>query len=379
MDVSEKRVLVRADFNVSEDGKGTVSDDFRLRAVLPTLDYLRQKRAKTILLAHRGRPEGKTVPELSLSPVRTRLAELLDCPVTLARDAVGEDAREKAMALTGGEILLLENLRFCGGEETNDKDFAKKLASLGEIFINDGFGASHRAHASVSAITDFLPSGVGLLLEKEITNLAKIRDNPCLPLTAIIGGSKISTKIKLIESFLGKAQNIILGGALANTVLRAQGVAIGKSFIEVDMLDEVKRIEITDTKIHLPVDAVLCVDDGEAYRVGPIGKIGDDESILDIGPDSEEIFANVIRQSKTIIWNGPMGLFEKNVFSHGTRALAEAIAAASAFSVVGGGETVAFLEKLKLIERFGFVSTGGGAMMEFLLGRELPGIAALER
>jgi len=379
-DVKNKRVLVRADFNVSLDKNGKVLDDFRLRATLPTIEYLRQNQAKIILMSHLGRPKGKITPEFSLAPVREKLEELTGQKIILSPDCVGEKTKQLAQALKDGDILLLENLRFYEEEEKNDPEFAGKLASLGEVFVNDAFGVSHRAHASVHAICRYLPSCAGLLLEKEISNLTQVRDNPQHPLTVVIGGSKISTKIKLIESFLGKAQDIILGGALANTVLHAQGIAVGKSFIETEMVDEIKNLKITDTKIHLPVDAILCTDN-EAKglcRFGPVSKTEEDELILDIGPDSEKLFGNIIKQSKMILWNGPMGLFEKEPFSHGTRAMAEAIANSLAFSVTGGGETVSYLESLNLVDKFGFVSTGGGAMMEFLSGDKLPGIEALE-
>ena len=379
IDVKNKRVLLRVDYNVSLDKQKNVLDDFRIRSTLPTINYLKQQNARVILMAHFGRPKGKITPEFSLEPVRKRLEILLNEPVKLAPDCVGESVDQLIAGMSGGDILLLENLRFHGGEEDNDEIFAKQLALLGEVFVNDAFGVCHRAHASVRAIVKFLPSCAGFLLEKEINNLTKIRDNPKQPFCVIIGGSKISTKIKLIQSFLGKAQDIILGGALANTVLHAQGVAIGKSFIEEEMVEEIKNLRLTDTKIHLPLDAVLCTNK-EAIglcRFGPIGKTGEDEMILDIGPDSESLFANIINQAAMVLWNGPMGLFEKEAFGHGTKAIAQAIYKSSAFSVTGGGETVSYLESLNLIDKFSFVSTGGGAMMEFLSGEELPGVKAL--
>jgi 3-phosphoglycerate kinase len=379
IDVKNKRILVRVDFNVSLNKEGRVLDDFRIRATLPTIEYLRQQNSKIILMTHFGRPKGKVVSEFSLIPVKERLEELLGQKILLAPDCIGEQTNKMAQDLKGGEILLLENLRFYSGEESNDQEFAKKLANLGELFVNDAFGVSHRAHASVHSITNFLPSCAGLLLEKEIKNLSQVRNNPKQPLCVVIGGSKISTKIKLIQSFLGKAQDIILGGALANTVLHAQGIAVGKSFIETEMVDEIKKLQITDTKIHLPLDAVLCANKEAAglCRFGPVGKTGEDEMILDIGPDSEKLFASIISQAKMVLWNGPMGLFENEAFGHGTKAVAQAICDSGAFSVIGGGETVTYLESMGLIEKFGFVSTGGGAMMEFLSGDELPGISVL--
>ncbi|TSC53482.1 MAG: phosphoglycerate kinase [Parcubacteria group bacterium LiPW_39] len=401
IDVRNKRVLLRVDFNVSLDKQGRVIDDFRIRATLPTIRCLLEQKSKVILLAHLGRPleesskfnppaGGQSSPpagdlpqgeKFSLRPVAERLSELLGREVRLAPDCVGEEVRSQVAKTSEGEILMLENLRWHPEEETNDAGFAKSLAELGEVYINDAFAVSHRAHASVEAITKFLSSCAGFLLEKEIVNLSRVRDNPEYPLCVIIGGAKISTKIKLIQSFLNQAQDIILGGALANTVLHAKGIAIGKSLIEEAMVPEVKKLEITNTKLHLPVDAVLCTDrEGKGIcRTGPVGKIGEQELLLDIGPDSEELFAHVIKQAKMTVWNGPIGLFEVEKFSHGTRAVAEAVAESSAFSIVGGGETVAYLEKIGLVDKFSFVSTGGGAMLEFLTGEALPGLEALKR
>ncbi len=380
IDVAQKRVLVRVDFNVSLDANSRVLDDFRLRAALPTIKYLKEQGAKIILMTHLNRPNGQVRPEFSLAPVKERLEELLGQPIVLAPDCVGEQVLSMAQSLSGGEVLMLENLRFHPEEEKNDVDFAKQLALLGEVYINDAFGVSHRAHASVAAITRFLSSGAGLLLAKEIDNLSRTRDGAEHPLCIILGGAKISTKIKLIQNFLGKAEDMILGGALANTILHAKGIAIGRSFVEKTVLPELEDLEITNTKIHLPVDAVLCSGkEGDGVcRVGPVGKVAQDEIIFDIGPDSEDLFCRVISRAKMIIWNGPMGLFEKEAFTGGTLAVANAIANSGAFSVVGGGETVAFLEEKKMVDKFSFVSTGGGAMMEFLSGEELPGISALE-
>ncbi len=380
IDVRNKRVLVRVDFNVSLDKQKNVLDDFRIRATLPTINYLKQQNARIILMSHLGRPKGKIAPEFSLEPVRRKLETLLDQPVKLALDCVGAPVEQLVADMSGGDILLLENLRFHGEEENNDEVFAKQLASLGEVFVNDAFGVSHRSHASICAIVKFLPSCAGLLLEKEIKNLTAVRDNPPHPLCAVIGGAKISTKIKLIQSFLNKAEDVILGGALANTVLHAQGIAIGRSFFETEILPELKKLELTSTRIHLPVDAVLCENQQGvgSFRVGAVGSTSDQELILDIGPDSQKLFALVIARAKMIVWNGPMGLFEAKSFDGGTIAVAKAIINSGAYSVVGGGETVAFLEKLGFIDKFSFVSTGGGAMMEFLSNEELPGVKALE-
>lgn len=378
IDVKNKRVLVRADFNVSLDANGRVLDDFRLHATLPTIHYLKEQSAKIILMAHLGRPSGGR-GNFSLKPVAERLSELLGQTVKLAPDCVGEQALQAAQALASGDALLLENLRWHAGEEANDAEFAGQLAALGEAYVNDAFGVCHRAHASVAVITKFLPSGAGLLLAGEIENLSRARDNPDHPLVAIIGGAKISTKIKLIQSFLNKAEDIILGGALANTMLHAKGVAIGRSFTEAINLPDLKKLENAQSQIHLPLDAVLCENqEGKgAFRIGAIDSTGEQELILDIGPGSQKIFAKIIAQAKMVVWNGPMGLFEAKSFDGGTTAIAQAIIDSGAYSIVGGGETVAFLEKLGFIDKFSFVSTGGGAMMEFLSGEPMPGIEAL--
>ncbi|MDD2730672.1 MAG: phosphoglycerate kinase [Candidatus Portnoybacteria bacterium] len=380
IDLAGKRVLVRVDFNVSLDADGNVLDDFRLQSALPTISYLREQGAGIILLAHLGRPEGQRVPALTLRPVAEKMGQIAGQPVEFLPDCLGGEILSRAKKIKPGEIIMLENLRFYPGEENNDPEFAKKLAEIGEVYVNDAFAVSHRAHASVEAITKFLPGAAGLLLEKEIVNLSRVRDNPDHPLAAIIGGSKISTKIKLIQSFLNKAENIILGGALANTVLAAKGIAIGKSFTEEKMISEVQRMKITDTKIHLPVDAILCVDkdNPQFCHPGPVGRVEPNECLLDIGPETESLFGRIIAKAKMVVWNGPMGMFENEAFAHGTQAVAEAISRSGAFSVVGGGETVAYLEKIKLINKFSFVSTGGGAMMEFLSGKRLPGLTALK-
>ncbi|KKT26694.1 MAG: Phosphoglycerate kinase [Parcubacteria group bacterium GW2011_GWA2_43_9b] len=385
-DIKNKRVLVRADFNVALDASGRVLDDFRLRATLPTIQYLKEQGAEIILMAHLGRPQDTDKSEaisdkFSLRPIAEKLSELLGQEVRLAPDCVGKETALMADQMKPGEILLLENLRWHGEEEKNDIEFAGQLALLGDIYVNDAFGVSHRAHASVAAITGCLPSCVGFLLAKEVVNLTRVRDNPDHPLVAVIGGAKISTKIKLIQSFLNKAEDVILGGALANTMLHAKGIAIGRSFVETEILPELKNLELTNTKIHLPVDAVLCENkEGTgAFRVGAVGSTGEQELILDIGPDSQKLFASIIARAKMVVWNGPMGLFETKSFDGGTIAVAQAVINSGAYSIVGGGETVAFLAKLGFIDKFSFVSTGGGAMMEFLSGEDLPGIVALEK
>ena len=379
--LSGKRVLVRNDFNITIDENGKILDDFRIRASLPTIKYLLENNAKIILMSHLGRPKGQVVEKLRLDPIAKRLTQLLEKPIKKLNNSVGKEVDEEISKIQNGEIILLENIQFNPGENKNDPEFAKILSGYGEIFIMDAFGQSHRDYASIIGITKFIPGFAGLLLQKEVEVLARARENPERPLAVIIGGAKISTKIKLIKEFLAKADNIILGGALANTVLHAQGLAVGKSIIEKDAIPEIKKLQITDTKLHIPLDAILSTEkSGKApSRTGPIGRTGEDEMILDIGPETEQIFTSVIEKSKMIIWNGPMGLFEVEQFTHGTKAIAESIIACpDCFSIVGGGETTCFLERIGLIDKFDHVSTGGGAMMEFLAGDKLPGIEALK-
>lgn len=384
IDVKNKRVLVRADFNIFLDDDKKIQDDFRIRATLPTIEYLLENKAKIILMSHLGKPKGKVVESLRLTPIQEKLSEYLNLPVRKAPDCVGGKIDDLTRQMKPGEILLLENLRFYPEEEDNDEEFARKLSQLGDVYINDAFGVCHRKHASVFAIAKFFTSsrrGAGLLLEKEINALSKVLENPERPLVVIIGGAKISTKIKLIRFFLEKADQVILGGALANTVLYSQGIAIGKSIIEETAIPEVQKLELTDVKLHIPVDVVVSVDkNGQApVKTAAVGKTDKNEMILDIGPETEKLFAEIISSAKTIVWNGPMGLFEVEAFSHGTRAVGRAIVSNSeVFSIIGGGETTAFVNKLGLFDKFSHVSTGGGAMLTFLASGELPGIEALK-
>jgi len=378
----DKRVLVRVDFNVplGNDGRVDEKEDWRLEAALPTIRYLLDQRAKIILLAHLGRPGGKIVESLRLNPVAQRLEELLGQPVVKLDDCLGQEVEERLKNIQAGEIFLLENLRFQAGEKNNQSDFAHQLAKLGEVYVNDAFGVVHRAHASIVGLPQYLPHGAGLLLEKEIKALSKLLDEPVRPLLVIIGGVKISTKIKVIKNFLKKADNLILGGALANTVISAKGFAIGKSVVEEEMVDEVKKLELTNIKLHIPVDIITSIDaQGQApSRIVPVGRTKEREMILDIGPDTIRLFNQIISQAKMIVWNGPMGVFEVDKFSSGSQAVAQAVAQSSAFSVVGGGDSIALLEQLNLTDKIDHISTGGGAMLKFLAGEKLPGIKALE-
>jgi phosphoglycerate kinase len=376
-----KKVLVRNDFNITIDKDGKILDDYRIRASLPTIKYLLGQKAKIILSSHFARPEGKVIEEMRLGPVQKRLSELLGMDIKLAPDCVGPEVENLADQLKEGEILLLENLRFHSEEEANDDEFAKKLAALAGVYINDAFGASHRAHASIVGITKYLPSYAGLLLQKEFEVLSRALSSPERPLTVVIGGAKISTKMKLIEEYLKQADHIILGGALANTVLHAQGIAVGKSLIEEEAIPKLKKLKLTDVKLHIPVDVVTSTDKtGQAeIKINPVGRTEEGELILDIGPETEKVFDSVIRTSKMVIWNGPMGLFEVEKFCHGTEAMARSISDCSTcFSIIGGGETTCFVEKYGLIDKFSHVSTGGGAMLEFLAGDKLPGIEVLK-
>ncbi len=352
-DFENKKVLLRADFNVSlgDDGEVDGKEDWRLKASLPTIKYLLDKKARIILMTHLGRPNGKFVKELKTDPIAKRLEELFNQPV---KKVDGYEVKEMK-----DEIILLENLRFNPGEEENSTQFAKELSGLGEIYVNNAFGVSHRSHASIVGLPNLLPNCAGLLLEKEIKALSKVLEQSEHPLVVVIGGAKISTKIKVIKSFLNKADHILLGGALANTVLKAKGIDVKKSVVEDGMLGEAKEI-MSNPKIHLPVDWVES-----------------EQMILDIGEKTIKEFKEIISSAKTIIFNGPMGLFEKKQFQSGSEEITRAIVESEGFSLVGGGDTIVLLENLGLLDKINHVSTGGGAMLEFLSGKKLPGIEIL--
>ena len=373
LDVKDKRVLLRVDFNVpvGDDGLVDSKEDWRIEATLPTINYLLNQKAKVILLSHLGRPKGRVVKSLRLDPIAQRLSELLNKKVVKV---------EKMKEVKSDEIVLLENLRFYSGEEENDPDFTQQLAKLGEIYVNDAFGNVHRAHASMVGLPQYLPSCAGLLLEKEIKVLSEISDKAERPLMVIIGGVKISTKIKVIKNFLKKADGLILAGALANTVISAKGFAIGKSVSQKEMIEEVKQLELTNIKLHIPVDVVASVDpSGRApSRVAAVGNTEEKEMILDIGPDTIRLFSRIISKAKTIIWNGPLGIFEVEKFAQGSRKIAQAVAQSDGFSLVGGGETITLLEQLGLLKKINHISTGGGAMLKFLANEKLPGIESLK-
>lgn len=383
-DFSGKRVFVRVDYNVPMDKAGAITDDTRIRATLPTLKYLLDQNAAVILAAHLGRPKGGPVPEFSLAPVAKHLAGLLGREVKFAADCVGPVAESAAHALKPGEVLMLENLRFHPEEEKNDPVFAKGLASLADVAVNDAFGVSHRAHASVEGITKDLPTFAGFLMEKELDFLGRAVTNPERPYVAIIGGAKVSDKIGVIENLMSKVDLLLIGGGMANTFLAAQGHQIGKSLVETDKIPLAKELlakaQQLKIKLLLPVDVVAAdkFAADAAYRVAPVDSIGAEEMALDIGPASCDLFAKALDGAKTIVWNGPMGVFEMDVFAKGTEAVARAVAKSKAVSIVGGGDSVAALEKVGLADQITHISTGGGASLEFLEGKVLPGVAALQ-
>lgn len=383
LDVRGKRVLVRVDFNVPiKDGK--ITDDSRIKAALPTINALLEDGAAVVLCSHLGRPKGQARPEFSLEPVADYLESLLGKDVKFANDVVGESATSLANDLQPGQVLVIENLRFEPGEEKNDGDFARRLAGLADIYVNDAFGAAHRAHASTEAIARELPAAAGLLMASEVGALSKVLESPEQPLVVILGGAKVSDKIGVIQSFLGKANAILIGGGMANTFLAAQGISIGRSLVEDDKIDLarslVEQANEAGVDLLLPVDVQVAPDLDQPEAAETIGIDGDvgDRMILDIGPDTVHLFDDWIARAGTIVWNGPMGVFETPPFDAGTRGVAAAVAVSNGFSVVGGGDSIAALHALGLADEIDHVSTGGGASLEFLEGKQLPGIAALE-
>ncbi len=375
-DVAGKCVLVRVDFNVPlKDGK--ISDDKRIRAALPTIEFLRKKKAKVILMSHLGRPDGKVVEDLRLGPIALHLSKLLKHPVHYVFDCIGSDVEDNIRGLHEGDVLLLENLRFYAEEEANDAGFAQKLAALADVYVNDAFGVSHRAHASVHAVTKFLPSYAGFLLQKEVDILSNLLKSPKRPFIAIMGGAKVSDKIGVIESLLKKVDAILIGGAMMFTFYNALGYEVGKSKFESDKIALAKSLlKKGKRKLVLPVDVVVSASQDKKGKVCSVKKMPKSMLGLDIGPETQAIYTEIIREAKTVFWNGPMGLFENKEFAKGTFAVAKAMSKAKAVTVVGGGDSVAAVEKLKL--NFTHVSTGGGASLELLEGKKLPGVAALD-
>lgn len=384
LDVAGKKVLVRVDFNVPLNDKGEITDDTRITASLPTIQYLLEQKAAVILMAHLGRPKGQVKPELSLAPVAKHLGKLLGKKILFAPDCVGEAAQAAASKLKPGQILLLENLRFHKEEEKNDMEFAEKLASLADLYVNDGFGVSHRAHASVEGVTHFLPAAAGFLLEKEIQYVGKAVTNPLHPFVAIIGGAKVSDKIGVISNLLDKVDTLLIGGGMANTFLAAQGYKMGKSLVEEDKLDLAKELlaKAKKNKVNmlLPTDLVMAAafaPDAE-HVTEKVKNLNQAYMALDIGAETSKAYAEALADAKMIVWNGPMGVFEMDAFCKGTEAVAKAVAKSRATSIVGGGDSVAAIEKLGLAKRITHISTGGGASLEYLEGKVLPGVAALD-
>jgi phosphoglycerate kinase len=383
IDVAGKKVIVRCDFNVPQDETGRITDDKRIVAALPTIKYLLEHQAAVILCSHLGRPKGEVNMKYSLAPVAERLSELLGKEVKLAKDVVGPDAKALAAALVPGEVMLLENVRFEKGETKNDPELAKQMADMAEIYVNDAFGTAHRAHASTAGIADYLPAVCGYLINKEISIMGKALANPARPFVAILGGAKVSDKIGVINNLIEKCDTIIIGGGMAYTFQKAQGKSIGTSLCEEDKLqlalDLLKKAEDKGVKLLLPVDTV-CADHFAADATPVVceaGKISDDLMGLDIGPKTVELFSEAVADAGTVVWNGPMGVFEFDAFAVGTKAVAKAIAESNAISIIGGGDSAAAVEKLGYADKMTHISTGGGASLEFLEGLELPGIACL--
>ena len=383
IDVNGKKVFIRVDYNVPMDENQNITNDKRIVATLPTLNYLLENNAALIIACHLGRPKGERVPEFSVAPVAKKLGEIMGKEVKFASDCVGPEAEKMAADLKPGEILVLENLRYHKEEEKNDPKFAEQLAKLADIVVNDAFGVLHRAHASVEGITKFIPAVAGFLMENEIKFVGQAVANPVRPFVAIIGGAKVSDKIGVISNLLEKVDTLIIGGGMANTFVAAQGFNTGKSLVEADKLELarelIEKAKATKVNLLLPTDMVIAdkfAADAQTAVVGLDG-IKDEWMALDIGPETAKTYAASLVDAKTVVWNGPMGVFEMDAFAKGTEAVAKAVADSSATSIVGGGDSIAALKKTGLSDKISHISTGGGASLEFLEGKVLPGIAAL--
>lgn len=382
-DITGKRVLMRADFNVPLKD-GVITDDTRIRAAMSSISYILDQGASLVLMSHLGRPKGEKKPEFSLAPVAARLSELLARDVIMAKDCVGDEVRAQAQELRPGQVMLLENVRYYKEETANDAGFAEQLAALGDVFVNDAFGTAHRAHASTEGVTRYLPSCAGFLIEKEISFFQPILDDPAKPMVAVIGGAKVSSKIAVLESLLPNCATFIIGGGMAYTFLRAQGVEVGTSLVEEEYLETARSFldaaEKRGTSVVLPVDHVVAAEfsaDAAPEQVDGVA-VPRDRMALDIGPKTIKLAVEAIAAARTIVWNGPLGVFEFDRFAAGTRAVAEAIADSEGMTVVGGGDSVAAANAFGLADRLDHVSTGGGASLEFLEGKQLPGIVALQ-
>jgi len=390
LDLKNKKVLVRCDFNVPLDDKGNILDDFRIQKALPTIKYLRENKAKIILMSHLGRPQkiedkNLRVKKFTLRPVALRLEKLLGEKVKFLPDCVGQEIKKEVEKMKEGEIILLENLRFHKEEEEGEKQFAKQLAELAEVYINDAFGVCHRDHASVVGVPQYLPSAAGLLVEKEVKVLSRVLKEPWSPLVVIIGGVKTDTKMKPIEYFLEKADHLLLGGRIANIFLRAKEICISKELPPREITERIKKINLTNPKLHLPIDAIISLEDMERglkegyFREAAPGLVRREEAIYDIGPETIKVFSKIIKEAKMILWNGPLGVFEKEPFSRGTKEIADAIIRNyPAFKIVGGGDTISFVSNSNLLNKFDHVSTGGGVTLDFLTGEKLPGLEVLQ-
>jgi 3-phosphoglycerate kinase len=385
IEVAGKRVLVRVDLNVPQDEKtGAILDDTRIKAVIPTIRYLIDNKARVILCSHLGRPNGKVVESMRMAPIAQRLSSIIEKPVATTRDCIGVEVEKAVASLKDGDLLLMENLRFHPEEEKNDAEFSKALAKLADIYVNDAFGTAHRAHASTAGITKYMPAVAGFLMEKEIVIMGKALSNPSRPFASIIGGAKISDKIGVIENILEKVNILLIGGGMVATFLKAMNYGVGKSSIEEDKLDLARKLmdkaKAKGVKLLLPVDVVVAdksAADAKSKTV-PIDKVPDDWYIMDIGHKTIDMFESEIKKCKTVIWNGPMGIFEYPKFSRGTASIAKTLAGLKATTIIGGGSTAEAVEEMKLVNKMTHVSTGGGASLEFLEGKTLPGVAALQ-
>ncbi|RSK24227.1 phosphoglycerate kinase [Bhargavaea beijingensis] len=383
LDVTGKRVFVRVDFNVPLDG-GHITDDTRIRAALPTIEKLAGSGAKVILASHLGRPKGQVNEDMRLAPAGKRLSELLGKDVRILPESTGDTVKEAVASMQDGDVVLLENVRFHEGEEKNEPELAKQFAELADLYVNDAFGAAHRAHASTAGIAEHLPAASGLLMEKELDVLGKALAEPERPFTAIIGGAKVKDKIGVIDHLLDKVDHLLLGGGLSYTFTKAQGHDVGNSLVEEDKIglakSFIRKAEEKGVKLHIPTDAVVASE----FKADAETKIVRTDSIpegwmgLDIGPETAAEYADVIRLSKTILWNGPMGVFEMEAFAEGTKTVAQAVAETEGYTIIGGGDSAAAVEKFGLADRMDHISTGGGASLEFMEGKELPGVSALD-
>lgn len=384
LDVKSKRVFVRVDFNVPLNENKAVTDDTRIRAAIPTIEYLTGKGARVILASHLGRPKGQVNEKYSLAPVAAKLSEIMGKPIAFAKDCVGEEAGKVIAGLKDGDVALLENLRFHAEEEKNEPGFVQELARLADVYVNDAFGTAHRAHASTAGIAGQLPSAAGFLMEKEVAYLSRVLAEPVKPFVAIIGGAKVSDKIGVIENLLDKVDTLIIGGGMANTFLKAQGHNMGKSLVEEDKTgvakETLEKAAAKGVNLLLPTDLVVAetVSPEAPHKTVAKDQVPAGWAAVDIGPESARVFADAVRGANTIIWNGPMGVFEMDPYAKGTEAVAKAVAASGGTSIVGGGDSVAAVKKMGVSAEISHISTGGGASLEFLEGKELPGIEALE-